>query len=394
MAIPKKSFLGLVEIADYEDLIDTHGLTSANYLRDEFIRRINNWIRPEDQSSVIKDDQYMIVLKGVDTLAELELATAKLSRLFDQPYDLLGQLTFINIHAGFATLDGLSSDIKAETKFARMALRQAKKKGARYQVFDAGNQRVVDNDYKLIKSLQSAIETGEFRLYFQPKIHAGYGNLIGAEALLRWHTKDRKVLTPSFFIDVAENHEVIRPITWWIIKSAVAQLAKWPSDLGISVNVPPTLLLDNEILTVIQDVIEIYDIKPSRLTLEVTENLMISDQALVIAQLAHLRKIGVRISIDDFGTGYSSLAYFRDLPADELKIDKIFVLSMLKSKRDQSIVKSVIDLAHNFSLKVVAEGVENKAIAERLHELGCDQLQGFLYDQPLSIEQFEKRYLV
>lgn len=394
MAIPKKSFLGLVEIADYEDLIDTHGLTSANYLRDEFIRRIKNWIRPEDQSSVIKDDQYMIVLKGVDTLAELELATAKLSRLFDQPYDLLGQLTFINIHAGFATLDGLSSDIKAETKFARMALRQAKKKGARYQVFDAGNQRVVDNDYKLIKSLQSAIETGEFRLYFQPKIHAGYGNLIGAEALLRWHTKDRKVLTPSFFIDVAENHEVIRPITWWIIKSAVAQLAKWPSDLGISVNVPPTLLLDNEILTVIQDVIEIYDIKPSRLTLEVTENLMISDQALVIAQLAHLRKIGVRISIDDFGTGYSSLAYFRDLPADELKIDKIFVLSMLKSKRDQSIVKSVIDLAHNFSLKVVAEGVENKAIAERLHELGCDQLQGFLYDQPLSIEQFEKRYLV
>jgi EAL domain-containing protein (putative c-di-GMP-specific phosphodiesterase class I) len=133
-------------------------------------------------------------------------------------------------------------------------------------------------------------------------------------------------------------------------------------------------------------------VAPARLNLEVTESIMVDNQNVMLTQLARLRDIGVKISIDDFGTGFSSLAYFRDLPVDEIKIDKSFVMHMLESEKDHAIVKAVIDLAHNFSLKVVAEGVESMEIAERLADLRCDILQGYVFDKPLPVEEFERQY--
>ena len=237
------------------------------------------------------------------------------------------------------------------------------------------------------------MELGELELYFQPKIHAGFRNLLGAEALMRWHTSEKEVLTPDRFIGVAERNEVIRPMTWWAIKSAISRLSRWPDGLSIAVNVPPTLLLDDEILAVVRDSLEIHGVRAQRLNLEVTESVMVDNQAIMFTQLVRLRKLGVRISIDDFGTGFSSMAYFRDLPADEIKIDKGFVIPMLSSAKDHAIVKAVIDLAHNFSLKVVAEGVEDEDIATRLTNLRCDILQGYHFDRPILIEDFEKRYI-
>ena len=394
MATARKSFLGLIEIADYEHLVDTHSSLLAEQLLNEFHKRLQDWIRPSDQARVLKNNRFIVILKGIGTRTELELATSKLERLFKPPHTVVGQPTPIDIHAGFALLDGKSTDTTKEVKQARIALREAKKTGSLYQVYNDDNYKRQNDESALVKLLESAVDQGELHLYYQPKIHAGFGTLVGAEALMRWHTEDGKVLTPRHFIDIAERHPVIRPMTWWAIKSAVARLAKWPTNIEVSVNVTPTLLLDDEIIAVTQDVLEIHGIEPSRLTLEVTENIMISNPEVVLTQLSRLRELGVRISIDDFGTGYCSLAYFRDLPADELKIDKCFVMPMLKSKKDLAIVKTVIELAHNFSLKVVAEGVEDKATAEYLGKLGCDHLQGFYYDQPLQIEDFEKRHLV
>ena len=145
-------------------------------------------------------------------------------------------------------------------------------------------------------------------------------------------------------------------------------------------------------MSVVQDALDIYGVAAKRLNLEVTESIMVDNQDMMLGQLARLRDIGVKISIDDFGTGFSSLAYFRDLPVDEIKIDKSFVMRMLESEKDMAIVKAVIDLAHNFSLKVVAEGVESQAIASALAEMRCDILQGYFFDKPLPIEQFNKNY--
>ena len=177
------------------------------------------------------------------------------------------------------------------------------------------------------------------------------------------------------------------------IKSAISRLSRWPQELSIAVNIAPTLLLDDEILAVVRDSLEIHRVRAHRLNLEVTENVMVDNQGTMFTQLARLRELGVRISIDDFGTGFSSLAYFRDLPADEIKIDKGFVIPMMSSEKDFAIVKAVIDLAHNFSLKVVAEGVEDEEIATTLTNMRCDVLQGYLFDRPLIIEDFEKRHI-
>ncbi|MFT7264156.1 MAG: EAL domain-containing protein (putative c-di-GMP-specific phosphodiesterase class I), partial [Halioglobus sp.] len=184
------------------------------------------------------------------------------------------------------------------------------------------------------------------------------------------------------------------PLTWWCIKSAIGRLAQWPEELSIAVNVTPALLIDDDVITVVREALDIYGVKASRLTLEVTEKIMVDNQVIMLRQLAKLRKIGVRIALDDFGTGYSSLAYFRDLSVDEIKIDRVFVVRMLESKKDLAIVKAVIDLAHNFSMKVVAEGVETMELADRLTEMRCDILQGYAFDKALLLEEFEKQYVL
>jgi EAL domain-containing protein (putative c-di-GMP-specific phosphodiesterase class I) len=209
---------------------------------------------------------------------------------------------------------------------------------------------------------------------------------------MRWHSKEEGVIHPDRFIDLAERNEIIKPMTWWAIKSAVNRLARWPEQLSIAVNICPSLLLENDILSVVADSLELFGVKAARLNLEVTEKIMIDNQELMLAQLARLQAMGVKISIDDFGTGFSSLAYFRDLPVDEIKIDQSFVRRMLESEKDYAIVKAVIDLAHNFSLKVVAEGVETIEIADRLAKMRCDILQGYVFDRPLPVEQFESEY--
>jgi EAL domain-containing protein (putative c-di-GMP-specific phosphodiesterase class I) len=273
-----------------------------------------------------------------------------------------------------------------------MALRQARRSARLFDIYTPSCEQTANEERELVQALEGALERGEFHLYFQPKVHAGYRSLLGAEALMRWHTRNRQVMTPDHFIAAAERNEVIKPMSWWAIKAAVARLARWPEQLSMSVNITPPLLMDHDILSVISDSLAIHDVASSRLCLEVTESVMVDSPEIVMSQLNKLREIGVKISLDDFGTGFCSLAYLSDLPVDEIKIDKSFVMRMLDSDKDHAIVKAVIDLAHNFSLRVVAEGVENVQIADRLADLGCDVLQGYVFDRPLTAEDFDRSY--
>ncbi len=390
----KNSVLGLVELADTDDLVELHGAASSRALRDVFHDRLKSWVRSKDQWRLLKNNRVCVILKDIGSQGELELAAAKLGRIFREPHYHRGRAMPLEVSAGFAEIDSRNTDLKLAMAQAGKALKKAKKSSRLFDVYspqcgiDAGDER------ELVKQLEVALDTGALQLYYQPKVHAGYRSLIGAEALMRWHTEDQKVIMPDQFIDVAERHEIIKPMTWWAIKSAVARLARWPDQLSIAVNISPALLLENDIFSVVQDALEIHGVTAARLNLEVTESIMIDNQEVMLGQLARLRELGVKISIDDFGTGFSSLAYFRDLPVDEIKIDKSFVLRMLESEKDHAIVKAVIDLAHNFSLKVVAEGVENLDIANRLAELRCDILQGYVFDRPLPVEEFERQYRV
>jgi len=393
MSSANGSVLGLVELTDIDELRDSYGADSFKELRETFRARLNSWTRSNDECRELDNNRYCVILEGMNSRAELELATAKLSRIFEEPHRIFNQWVSMDVSAGFVSLKSTDPNIDQAISRAGKALRLAKKSNRFFEVYNSENDDDAVDERTLLAKLEAAVELGEFELYFQPKLHAGYRTVLGAEALMRWHTKEGKVVLPDGFIEIAERHKVIKPMTWWAIKSAVSRVSHWPEEMSISVNVTPNLLLEDEILTVVQDALEIHMVKPERLTLEVLESVMVDNQELMLKQLARLRMLGVRISIDDFGTGFSSLTYFRDLPADEIKIDKSFVMPMLSSERDHAIVKSVIDLAHNFSLKVVAEGVENKMIAQRLAELNCDILQGFVFDKPLRAAEFEKRYI-
>jgi EAL domain-containing protein (putative c-di-GMP-specific phosphodiesterase class I) len=386
------SILGLVELAN-EESEDIRSRTLNQALNNAFSDRLNGWVRTKDEWSFLKENRACVILRDISSRGELELAGAKLARVFKEPFYHLGKAMPLIVAAGFTELDNNNSDIALAMQQAGIALNQAKQSANLFKVYSPEKAKSIREEGILLERLQTALELGEFQLYYQPKVHAGYRTLIGAEALIRWHAREG-VITPDRFIDLAERNEIIKPMTWWAIKSAVSRLSRWPEQLSVAVNICPSLLLENDILSVVSDALEIFGVSPARLSLEVTEKIMIDNQDIMLGQLARLRDIGVKISIDDFGTGFSSLAYFRDLPVDEIKIDQSFVRRMMESKKDHAIVKAVIDLAHNFSMKVVAEGVETIAIADRLAEMRCDILQGYAFDKPLPIEQFEKDYRV
>jgi EAL domain-containing protein (putative c-di-GMP-specific phosphodiesterase class I) len=393
MSSSKNSILGLVEFA-HEESDDIRSQTMNKVLQQAFSERLNKWVRTKDEWSFLKKNRACVILRDIGSRGELELAGAKLAKVFKEPHYHLGNAMPFTVTAGFAELSDKNSDMALVIQQAGIALNQAKLSSNLFRVYSPEKAESIREESKLLEMMYVALDLGEFELYFQPKVHAGYRTLIGAEALIRWHTKDHGVITPDKFIDLAERNEIIKPMTWWVIKSAVSRLARWPDQLSIAVNICPSLLLENDILSVVTDALEIFGVRPGRLNLEVTEKIMIDNQDMMLAQLARLRNIGVKISIDDFGTGFSSLAYFRDLPVDEIKIDQSFVRRMLESEKDHAIVKAVIDLAHNFSMKVVAEGVETIAIADRLAEMRCDILQGYVFDKPLPIDVFEKEYRV
>lgn len=384
--------IGLVELADAESLLDRHGRASFKELQEAFHQRLQGWVRSKDEWRRMEDNRFCVVLKGVTSRSELELATAKLERLFKEPHMQFGRAVNLDFNAGFTQVDKPDQNMDLALREANIALRQARKTSRVFDLYTPQTRINADQERTLLRRLENALKHGEFELYYQPKVHARYHTVVGAEALIRWVTADKKVIEPDQFIGVAESNDIIAPMTWWTIKSAVARLARWPDEMGIAVNVTPSLLLDDQILSVVKDSLDIHCIKPERLTLEVTERVMIDDQQVMLHQLGRLQALGVKISLDDFGTGFSSLSYFRDLPVDEIKIDKGFVLRMLESEKDHAIVKAVIDLAHNFSLRVVAEGVESLEIGQRLADLGCDVLQGYVFDRPLSVENFESDY--
>lgn len=388
-----QSVLGLVELAN-EESDDVRSQALNIVLHDAFCDRLNNWVRPKDEFSFLKKNRACVILRDISSQGELELAGAKLARIFKKPHYHMGQAMPLVVSAGFTTLDEQNTDMALAMQQAGIALSEARRSFELFKVYSPQIAKSMKEEIDLLERMQIALERGEFHLYYQPKVHAGYRTLIGAEALIRWHSKEHGVITPDKFIDLAERNEIIKPMTWWTIKSAVGRLARWPDQLTIAVNICPALLLGNDLESVVSDALEIYNVDPARLNLEVTEKIMVPDPDIMLAQLVRLKDIGVKISIDDFGTGFSSLAYFRDLPVDEIKIDQSFVQHMLNSKKDYAIVKAIIDLAHNFSLKVVAEGVETIEIADKLTEMHCDILQGYVFDRPLPIEEFESQYRV
>jgi EAL domain-containing protein (putative c-di-GMP-specific phosphodiesterase class I) len=282
--------------------------------------------------------------------------------------------------------DALSMLSMAETSLANI------RTGGDLQLEQFGDHRQsAKQNYQLEKLFRETLHDNNFQLYYQPKINLLTGMADHVEAVLRWQLPGGEFVSPERAIELAATLGSSYALTKWILHTAIRQLKSWQasSEMSIAINVQAELVSNPNLLALIEDTIAIWGVEESSITLEITESAIIDDKEFGFQNLMQLKNLGVELSIDDFGTGYSSMAYFKHIPASELKIDQYFVKSMKNDLIDRELVRIMIDTAHLFDMRAVAEGVENQESLELLREMGCDYVQGYFFTRPLPASEFE-----
>ena len=344
-------------------------------------------VRAGDLVARMSGDEFALLLPGSDEQAALAVAE-RVADVFQLPMTMDDHTVDLAAGFGVAIWPRHAADADTLISRAEVAMYSAKRKTSAAQVYDASIDAGSARSLTLLSELRHALDNDELRLYLQPKIAlkgARAGALVGAEALVRWQHPQRGLVPPMDFIPFAEQTGFVRQLTLWMLE-ATAQ--RWPTlrALGLerlSVNLSTRDLLDQELPTKIERIVRRHAMPAEALCLEITESAIMEEPQRALHTLNTLSAAGFKLSIDDFGTGYSSLAYLKRLPVDELKIDRSFVMAMERDSADANIVRSTIDLAHNLGLSVVAEGVENATVLQRLTELNCDEAQGFHMSRPL-----------
>jgi EAL domain-containing protein (putative c-di-GMP-specific phosphodiesterase class I) len=276
---------------------------------------------------------------------------------------------------------------------ADIAMNISKQAGVPYTVYDPAQDKHSPQRLALMGELHHAIEHNELLLFYQPKINLKTRRILGVEALVRWQHPYRGMIPPDQFILPAEQTGLIHPLTQWVLAAGMRQCKAWREAgmaLTVSVNLSARNLLDMKLPGQVAELLRMTGVSAEWMTFEITESAIMADPVRALEILNMLHEMGIRFSIDDFGIGYSSLAYLKKLPVDEIKIDKSFVINMIKNLSDAVIVRSTIELVHNIGLRVVAEGVENKDLWDRLSALGCDMAQGYYMCRPLPAEELTR----
>ncbi|MGQ0835499.1 MAG: putative bifunctional diguanylate cyclase/phosphodiesterase [Gammaproteobacteria bacterium] len=382
----------VVRLANLRAVTLGRGYAAGARLLAEAAARIESGTRSHDWLARIGDQDFVLLLPGILGAGQILLCANKLLRSIDEPARLESDAPPLRLALGAAAGPEHGRQAEALLHAAEQAAARAEDRKASFELYAPALHDAPAPARQIEAFLDRAFERGEFELHYQPKIELTSGRIIGAEALARWQSSELGPISPGIFIPVAERSGHIERLTWSTVNMALQQSAARRAasrNLNVAVNLSPLCLQDADFSERLRGVLRLWNVPPQVLTLEVTEGAIMQDPASSFAILRAIRELEVRVSIDDFGTGYSSLAYFRELPANELKIDKSFVLGLLSSAADRHLVQSVTDLAHRFELTVVAEGIENAETAALLTEIGCDVGQGFYYSRPLPAREFE-----
>jgi len=342
-------------------------------------------------------DEFIILLQNTTDIFEIGQACQRLLDEFNQPLHLEKKEVFISASIGAAVFPEDGESFGDLLKNAETALYDAKKKGKR--VFSFYSQAMNQASIKLFEmgnDLRKAVANQQFRLYFQPKVRLLERKIVGAEALIRWEIEAGRFIPPSDFIPVAEKNGMIIPIGEWVLDTACktcrALHRAGHTAVHIAVNVSALQLNQSDLPENVASILERHDIPPDNIELEITETLVMSNPEKAIENLRQLKQMGFTVALDDFGTGYSSLAYLQKLPIDCVKIDISFIRQILVSPNDAVMVKTIIDMAHNLGLQVIAEGVEEEEQTRLLEQFGCDMVQGFLFGRPMPEQQFIRSF--
>jgi diguanylate cyclase (GGDEF)-like protein len=382
----------LLDLNHFKEVNDALGHQYGDRLLVAFAKRLQSLLRECDTIARLGGDEFALLLTHATNEGASRVVT-KVSSAMQEPFELDGVTVQTTASLGVALFPDHAEDADLLTQRADVAMYNAKRGGGGWAIYSPAQDQSSVERLTLLSALHTELEDGapeELTLHYQPILDLHTDQITGAEALLRWEHPTLGWLDPELVVELAELSGLIQPLARFVAREAMAVTSNWLQhghELRIAVNLSARNLYDRNLVTWLQDTMHAMGLPTHLLKCELTESEVMDDPVLALDVISRLREIGVHTAIDDFGTGYSSLSYLRRLPVDEIKIDKSFVMSMLEDRHDMTIVRTVIDLAHNLDMAVLAEGVEDEATLGKLREFGCDRVQGYLVGKPMPAEE-------
>ncbi|MGA1874830.1 MAG: EAL domain-containing protein [bacterium] len=381
----------LMDLNRFKEINDTLGHHSGDILLQQIAEKLNNVLKKSDLLSRLGGDEFAILLERTGA-GEATQVVKKILEILKQPFTLEGLSLEISTSIGLSLYPDHGDDVSLLLRRADVAMYTAKSKGQGYCMYNSRDDKYDHRRLAMLSELRRAIDTDQLLLHYQPKINLKTNCITSVEAFIRWIHPYYGFMPPDQFIPLAEQTELINPLTRWVLENALRQCSTWQAEginLAMSVNLSARNLQDEQFADLVAELLAKWKIKPNVLTLEITESTAMANLERSLVVLNCLNSMGVLLSIDDFGTGHSSLAYIKQLPVKELKIDKSFIMSMETNANDALIVSAAIDLGHNLGLSVVAEGIETKGTYGHLAKLGCNQGQGYFISRPLPAHELK-----
>jgi diguanylate cyclase (GGDEF)-like protein len=385
---PQPMAVLVMDLDRFKEINDTLGHDAGDLVLQQIGPRLQGALRETDTLARLGGDEFALLLPETDS-ATAQAIAQRLLRSLDAPFTVQSTKVEVGSSIGIAVYPDDGIDADTLLRRADMAMYQAKSDRSGWAIYTPERDHYSPDRLALVADLRHAIDRDELVLHYQPQVDVRTGGFVAVEALMRWPHPERGLLAPDTFIPLAEQTQLIRPLTHWAIGAGLRQSVAWQAAgmaIPVAVNLSAHDVQDPGLPTVVAELLAAYGASPERLRLEITESSLLADPERARENLVALRALGVRIAIDDFGTGYSSLNYLQRLPVDELKIDKSFVKCMATDEGARSIVRAVIDLADDLGLGVVAEGVEDRTTWEVLAALGCDMAQGYYFSPPLAAD--------
>jgi diguanylate cyclase (GGDEF)-like protein len=383
----------LLDLVEFKSVNDTLGHAAGDELLQQVGRQLLGALRRGDLAVRLGGDEFAVLLTGLADVEEAQqLADAVRSRLRSARYQVADVELAVDASIGVAVAPLHGREISPLLQHADVAMYQAKRGHGGSVVYDPDSDPNSVDQLALVGELRQAVADQEFRLLYQPKLSLPDGSVTSVEALLRWQHPTRGLLAPVEFLPALEASGLMSTVTRWVLREAVHQAASWRMagrELQVAVNISPRTLLESDLPARVLAALGGADLPPSLLQLEITETAVLTDVGRTTSVLRQLRARGVGVAIDDFGAGYTSLAHLRTLPVAALKLDRTLVTDMLQRPENEAVAQAIIELAHRLGIHVVAEGVETAAVLERLVDLGCDAVQGFVVSAALPPAELE-----
>lgn len=393
-----KIALILFDIDNFKRINDSLGHKAGDTVLIKTAELVGSVLRGSDSFYRIGGDEFTVIMENFNSTNEVKLLVKRIQQALKTSVEV-DELSFhISLSIGISIYPDHGEDMETLQKSADVAMYQAKKDGKNcFSIYakDSGSSSKV---LALENELYEGLENGEIELFLQPQVELKSGNLIGAEALARWNHPQRGLLAPNSFLPLAKEMGLLYKLDLIMIESTFLLLEKYDKlgllDFTISVNISNALFHHQRFFSIMQKLQQRYTYLCNYMKLELTEDILMVDNAHAIKITKSLKLIGYNLAIDDFGTGYSSFGHLKMMPIDELKIDRGFIRDVAKNIKDKAIVKAIVDMGHTLELKLVAEGAEDREQVELLKAMKCDVVQGYYFSKPMCVEDFEHRWLL